>query len=218
MCSAPCAPSMAPTVSVACGCRCTAAGSSALPVGPGAIWRRRVRSGVRSSSARQPCSGLQPAGSASHTAASRHRGFPGNQPAATRKTATDPSTPRAPALARPDLAQQLAAFQAALPGSRGEAYLQQRGIPLALAQQLRRWLCGAGHLAACRPGLARRPCGLSPYHAGGAAGEPLRACGWDSRAGPQSEAPRPSARGERLLQRRRAAGRCRTAVGVRGRL
>jgi hypothetical protein len=33
------------------------------------------------------------------------------------------------------LAQQLAAFQAALPGSRGEAYLKQRGMPLALAQQ-----------------------------------------------------------------------------------
>jgi DNA primase len=37
--------------------------------------------------------------------------------------------------ARPDLVQQLAVFQAALPGSRGETYLQQRGIPLALAQQ-----------------------------------------------------------------------------------
>jgi DNA primase len=48
--------------------------------------------------------------------------------------------PRAPAPARPDLAQQLTAFQAALPGSRGEAYLQQRGIPLALAQQ-----CGVGY-------------------------------------------------------------------------
>jgi DNA primase len=33
------------------------------------------------------------------------------------------------------LAQHLAAFQAALPGSRGDTYLQQRGIPLALAQQ-----------------------------------------------------------------------------------
>ena len=55
--------------------------------------------------------------------------------AAARKRSPDPSTPRAPAPARPDLAQQLAAFQAALPGSRGEAYLQQRGIPLALAQQ-----------------------------------------------------------------------------------
>jgi DNA primase len=43
--------------------------------------------------------------------------------------------PRALAPALPDLAQHLAAFQAALPGSRGEAYLRQRGIPLALAQQ-----------------------------------------------------------------------------------
>jgi hypothetical protein len=41
---------------------------------------------------------------------------------------------------RPDLAQQLAAFQAALPGSRGAVYLQQRGIPLTLAQQ-----CGVGY-------------------------------------------------------------------------
>src|SRR5207244_7055753 len=50
--------------------------------------------------------------------------------------------PREPAPARPDLAQQLAAFQSALPGSRGAAYLQQRGIPLALAQQ-----CGVGYAA-----------------------------------------------------------------------
>src|SRR5712691_9056112 len=50
--------------------------------------------------------------------------------------------PRAPAPARPDLAQQLAAFQAALPGSRGATYLHQRGIPLALAQQL-----GVGYAA-----------------------------------------------------------------------
>ena len=55
--------------------------------------------------------------------------------AAARQRSADPPTPRAPAPARPDLAQQLAAFQAALPGSRGEAYLQQRGISLALAQQ-----------------------------------------------------------------------------------
>jgi Toprim domain-containing protein len=40
------------------------------------------------------------------------------------------------------LHQQLAAFQAALPGSRGAAYLQQRGIPLTLAQQL-----GVGYAA-----------------------------------------------------------------------
>jgi DNA primase len=43
---------------------------------------------------------------------------------------------------RPDLAQQLAAFQAPLPGSRGTAHLQQRGIPLTLAQQL-----GVGYAA-----------------------------------------------------------------------
>jgi hypothetical protein len=54
-------------------------------------------------------------------------------PALTRSA--DPPAPRASAPARPDLAQQLAAFQAALPGSRGAVYLQQRGIPLALAQQ-----------------------------------------------------------------------------------
>ena len=53
--------------------------------------------------------------------------------AAARQPSTDPSLPRALAPARPDLAQHLATFQAALPGSRGEAYLQQRGIPLALA-------------------------------------------------------------------------------------
>ena len=53
-----------------------------------------------------------------------------------------PPAPHAPAPARPDLPQQLAAFQAALPGSRGAAYLQQRGIPLALAQQ-----CGVGYAA-----------------------------------------------------------------------
>jgi hypothetical protein len=46
-----------------------------------------------------------------------------------------PPAPRASAPMRSDLAQQLAAFQAALPGSRGEAYVRQRGIPLALAQQ-----------------------------------------------------------------------------------
>ena len=55
---------------------------------------------------------------------------------------TDPPASRAPAPVRPDLAQQLAAFQGALPGSRGAVYLQQRGIPLALAQQ-----CGVGYAA-----------------------------------------------------------------------
>ena len=63
------------------------------------------------------------------------------QPAAAAKLrSADPPAPRASAPARPDLAQQLAAFQAALPGSRGEVYLQQRGIPLPLAQQ-----CGVGY-------------------------------------------------------------------------
>ena len=55
--------------------------------------------------------------------------------AAARPSSADPPAPRASAPARSDLAQQLAAFQAALPGSRGAVYLQQRGIPLALAQQ-----------------------------------------------------------------------------------
>src|SRR5215831_2256171 len=57
------------------------------------------------------------------------------QAAAVRPRSAAPPAPRAPAPARPALAQQLAAFQAALPGSRGAGYLQQRGIPLALAQQ-----------------------------------------------------------------------------------
>jgi hypothetical protein len=55
--------------------------------------------------------------------------------AAVRPRSAAPTAPRAPTPARPDLAQQLVAFQDALPGSCGEAYLQQRGIPLALAQQ-----------------------------------------------------------------------------------
>jgi DNA primase len=68
--------------------------------------------------------------------------FP-RQPAAAAKTlSADPPAPRTPAPERSDLAQHLATFQAALPGSRGEAYLQQRGIPPALAQQL-----GVGYAA-----------------------------------------------------------------------
>jgi Toprim-like len=62
--------------------------------------------------------------------------------AAARLRSADPPAPRVSAPARPDLAHQLAAFQTALPGSRGETYLQQRGIPLALAQQL-----GVGYAA-----------------------------------------------------------------------
>ena len=56
-------------------------------------------------------------------------------PAAASKPVARLAAPREPVPARPDLAQQLTVFQAALPGSRGETYLQQRGIPLALAQQ-----------------------------------------------------------------------------------
>jgi DNA primase len=58
------------------------------------------------------------------------------------KAAAHPPAPRAPVPGLPDLAQHLAAFQAALPGSRGAAYLQQRGIPLALSQHL-----GVGYAA-----------------------------------------------------------------------
>ena len=60
----------------------------------------------------------------------------GSAPAATARPAPGAPEQRPPAPALPDLAQHLAAFQAALPGSRGEAYLRHRGISLALAQQL----------------------------------------------------------------------------------
>ncbi len=43
--------------------------------------------------------------------------------AATRKLSADPLTPREPTPVRPGLAHQLTVFQAALPGSRGEANL-----------------------------------------------------------------------------------------------
>jgi hypothetical protein len=62
--------------------------------------------------------------------------------AVARPPAPRPQPPREPAPARPDLAQQLAAFQAALASSRGAEYLAQRGIPLALAQQ-----AGVGYAA-----------------------------------------------------------------------
>jgi hypothetical protein len=68
---------------------------------------------------------------------------PSRPPVAAAKTlAVPPPAPHEPAPARPDLAQQLTAFQATLPGSRGDTYLQQRGIPRALAQQL-----GVGYAA-----------------------------------------------------------------------
>jgi hypothetical protein len=70
----------------------------------------------------------------------RRRQRPPQAPPAAPRPPTPP--PRAVAPARPELAQHLAAFQAALPESRGEAYLRQRGIPLALAQQV-----GVGYAA-----------------------------------------------------------------------
>jgi hypothetical protein len=73
----------------------------------------------------------------------RRHARPQQAPPATSQPPTpNPPVPRASAPVRPDLAPQLAAFQAALPGSRGAAYLRQRGIPLALAQQL-----GVGYAA-----------------------------------------------------------------------
>jgi DNA primase len=62
--------------------------------------------------------------------------------AAAKPLSAHPPAPHEPARAQSDLAQPLAAFQAALLGSPGAAYLQQRGIPLALAQQL-----GVGYAA-----------------------------------------------------------------------
>jgi hypothetical protein len=67
---------------------------------------------------------------------------PQPHPPLPRARSADPPVPRQPVPGPPDLAQQLAAFQAALPGSRGATYLQQRGIPLTLAQQ-----CGVGYAA-----------------------------------------------------------------------
>ncbi len=64
------------------------------------------------------------------------------QPAPAIRPTSHPVARRAPAPSCPELGEQLAAFQAALPGSRGEAYLRQRGMPLALAQQ-----CGVGYAA-----------------------------------------------------------------------
>ena len=61
--------------------------------------------------------------------------LPRQSASAARTHSAAPPAPRVSAPARSDLAQQLAAFQAALPGSRGAIYLQQRGIPLTLAQQ-----------------------------------------------------------------------------------
>jgi hypothetical protein len=81
--------------------------------------------------------------------ASHHRQLPPRLsrppvPAA-RQRSSEPSAPCASTPERPDLAHQLAAFQDALPGSRGATYLQQRGIPLALAQQYGVGYAAPGH-------------------------------------------------------------------------
>src|SRR5262245_42344231 len=141
MCCGLYARSTALTASAVCACRCTAAASCALPVGPGAIWTRPVRSSEEQQ--RQAALRRPPA----HRQRLTHRRQsppPRSRPpaAAARPRSADPPAPRASAPARPDLAQRLAAFQAALAGSPGAAYLQQRGIPLALAQQ-----CGVGYAA-----------------------------------------------------------------------
>ena len=51
------------------------------------------------------------------------------QPAVVARTISPPSTPRTPVPERPELAQQLVAFQAALPGSNGAAYLRHAAFP-----------------------------------------------------------------------------------------
>ena len=130
-----------------------------------------------------------------------------------RPPSADLHAPRAPAPRRPDLAYQLAAFQAALPRSRGTAYLQQRGIPLALAQQHGVGYAGPGtwpHATRDWRGAAwsfRIPPGWSP-------GEPVRRA-----VGPEAQVPKakrhdhlPGAKG---YFNAGAAGRDRTAVGMR---
>ena len=52
---------------------------------------------------------------------------PPRQPVAARQLLADAPAPREPTPVRPDLAHQLPVFQAALPSSRGETYLWQRG-------------------------------------------------------------------------------------------
>ena len=69
---------------------------------------------------------------------SRRQAFPRQlPPVSPPATSGAPRPPAAPAPQRApaDLVACLATFQAALPGSRGEAYLQSRGIPLVIAQQ-----------------------------------------------------------------------------------
>ena len=210
------APSTAPTASAACACRCTVAVSCALPVVPGAIWKRRGRSGGRSSSARRPSGGLQPASSACHAVDSRHRTSQATR-GSRQEASADPPAPRAAvsSAARPGPAARR------VPGR--PAGEPRRHLPAAAGHSpgpgaaVGRGLCGAGHLAACRPRLARWPRGLSAYDAGGSPREPLRPCGGDRRAGPQGQAPRSSPWREGVFQRhalQAGPGRCGCARGL----
>ena len=72
---------------------------------------------------------------------SQPRGKTSEGASASNATPAPSGRPERPATP-PDLAQHLAVFQAALPGSRGEAYLLHRGIPLTLAQH-----AGVGYAA-----------------------------------------------------------------------
>ena len=95
--------------------------------GAGAVARGAAAPGGLPEASSPPAAHAKP----STTATSASEASSGNSP----ELSAHLPAPRAPASGRPDLAQHLAAFQAALPGSRGDTYLQQRGIPLALAQQ-----------------------------------------------------------------------------------
>ena len=178
---------MAPTASVAFGCRRIAAVSSALLVVPGAIWGRRVRSGVRSSSARRPYRGLLPTGSASHHAASRHRGFPGSQ-------APQPGNLLQIHQHRVRLRQLAQTWLSSSPCSR----LPCRGAVAkpTCSSAAFPWPWRSSTVWAMRrrvPGRMPHATGgvagwCSAYDAGWAAGEPLRACRRHRRGGPQGEA------------------------------
>jgi hypothetical protein len=101
-------PATALATSGACASRWLPADWSALPAAPGDIETARTR--WREEQERQ--------------AANRR---PPRLPAAAWRLPADAPAPREPTLVRLDLAHQFPVFQAALPSSRGETYLRQRG-------------------------------------------------------------------------------------------
>ena len=160
-------PSTALVTSGACASRWLPADSSALPAAPGDIWKQRVPGGAKNRNARRPTGGLQPVGQGvSHRRQPPQR--PLRPPGAARQLPADAPAPREPTPVRPDLVHQFPVFQAALPSSRGETYLRQRGGILrcrrvtarcgcAMARSMRWRCCPLGwqpgsHLQ--RPGLA----------------------------------------------------------------